>query len=83
MINSYSDEGYGDEGGYGGGGYGGGSGGYGDPQGGGNPSLKTFDSLNDLNNFIKESNDQATVVGYIDSSFETDLSAFEEVQSAW
>lgn len=83
LIHSYGDEGYGDEG-YGGpsGGYGGGpNGGYGDPQGG--SSVKTLNSIEEINDFIKETNDQAAVIGYIDSSFDADKSAFEDVQSSW
>ena len=85
LIQSYGDE-YGDP--YGGGGnpYGGNPYGGGDPYGGGEPqteSLKTLDSIEEINEFLNASNDQATVIGYIGSSYEQDKSSFEEVQSSW
>lgn len=80
LIHSYGDDPYGGEG-YGSDPYGGGN-----PYGGGDPqagSLKTLDSVEDINEFLKASNDQATVIGYIGSTYEEDKSSFEEVQSSW
>ena len=76
LIHSYGDP-YGDP--YGGGGdpYGGG----GDPYGGGAPSndLKTFENAAEIEEFLKSSDDQAAVIGYIGSAFEEDKKAFEDV----
>lgn len=84
FIQSYGGDEYGEYGAGGSSGYGGGGYGGNDPQGGGgNDAIKRLESIEEINNFLLETNDQATVIGYIDSSFETDLDAFEQIQSSW